>query len=772
MLGEAIPMKAIINETLAIFLLLSIFTGPLPAQDRARPCELPALTPNLQNLPVNLDIRGDLAVIVENRSGEGATAVAYGRDGGGTWSMEDLLANSTAADEVRAVAVNESREELVVAAGRQVMFYTPFARPDWVLVGSNTFVLPENRGIGGMVLEGDRLAIQLNAETFSIGGADEVFIYERSGPGASWVQVATTGLATPGELFDNRSLSSIDLSGTRLVVGAGSQGKVGVFERDFPSAGSWGRVALIDGSARGLDFFGGKAVLDGDRIAVTATDAASGLHTLEAFSRNSGGADAWGRTGRVFALPPETRQVMMDADAGRLALLGLPSIFSGIGELAQVWIFGPGGGATGWQLEARHDLGRVNLFLPPGLSVGNGSNEGPAQWVGISGEDLMVGLADEEYFGGGSSWAAVVHRRNQSGANAWGQSQLLDGTGQPAELGSAVSIHGTVVAAGMPDDAWLGASTGSVMLWRIVQFGDTEQMFPLGRLVSPAAVAGERFGESVSVWTDDVVPSRILVAVGAPGRASNSGAAYIFSGNLGSIGSGAGDVIDPLTSLDAGDEFGASVAVKGFQSAGIGSVPDAHLAVGAPGDDSAALNAGSVYVFREDKNGAGAWGREAKADRPAGVTGMSFGTRVAIVRGSLGLSGTSYVAATRPTAGTSGQVAILSESSDFGVDQVLDPPAGSPLRFAASVAGDFGLAVGATGGSGQNGAAYLYVRESGTWSLTQTASGTAGDGASFGFRVATALGRLVVGAPGANGFRGQCLGLRFGEPVRSHRLGN
>lgn len=129
------------------------------------------------------------------------------------------------------------------------------------------------------------------------------------------------------------------------------------------------------------------------------------------------------------------------------------------------------------------------------------------------------------------------------------------------DFGSAVSVSGTLMAVGWPDENQVDVYQFGVSGWTQV-----------ATLTGSDTKAGDMFGYSVSTFNKTVV-------VGAPGwpGGGNQGAAYVFNQPNGSWKQRA-----ELTASDGapGDYFGASVGVNGSQAI-----------VGAPGS-----NTGYVFV--------------------------------------------------------------------------------------------------------------------------------------------------------------------------------
>ena len=109
----------------------------------------------------------------------------------------------------------------------------------------------------------------------------------------------------------------------------------------------------------------------------------------------------------------------------------------------------------------------------------------------------------------------------------------------------------------------------------------TNNFTQIKKFQSSDVAANDRFGWSVAVSSNRIV-------VGAPYEdttASDAGSAYIFDID--------GNELAKIQASDAGsgDRFGTAVAVS-----------NSRIVVGAPYEDTAASNAGAVYVFKNFYN--------------------------------------------------------------------------------------------------------------------------------------------------------------------------
>ncbi|WP_017672113.1 MBG domain-containing protein, partial [Blastomonas sp. AAP53] len=388
----------------------------------------------------------------------------------------------------------------------------------------------------------------------------------------------------------------------------------------------------------------------------------------------------------------------------------------------------------------------------------------------------------------------------------------LGDTSGPSGLrfGSSVALDGLRLAVGVPEDpgaAMSGFSLGAVYLFSFADlaFGAPvlESIIGAGysgaKNVSIALSFGSSFGAGVALDGN-------RLAVGVPGDSGNGdppgigvGSVFLFTFGDARFGGGAlvGKVGDGFTGaqsinvsgLENFDSFGASVALRGTA-----------LVVGAPGDDgqgSAPADSGGVYLFtfadtafnggvREGYIASGANGGGKDVNLAQLGASDNFGSAVALSSsrtslfvGAPGDAGTSDIDL---GAGAVYEFAFSDDTFSSGTSTAifgLGYDGFSDINVSALVAGDrFGtalaldgarLAVGAPGdaGAGDNlpnaGQVYLFTQVSTAYSLTgligsgYAASsdlpiGSLDSGDFFGSALAMDQGRLVVGAPGDDGF--------------------
>jgi outer membrane protein assembly factor BamB len=253
---------------------------------------------------------------------------------------------------------------------------------------------------------------------------------------------------------------------------------------------------------------------------------------------------------------------------------GGPPIFASISRGAAYIFERNQGGAENW--------GQVKK-----LTASDAAANDRFGWsVAIDGDTVVVGALVKD----SNTGAAYIFKRNQGGAENWGQVKKLTASDAAANslFGSSVSINADTVAVGaygsVPGSSYV--SVGAAYIFERNQ-GGTENWGQVQKLTASDPANYAYFGYSVSINGDTLV-------VGAYGK--TPGAAYIFERNQG--GAEHWGQVKRLTASDAvgGDQFGISVAIDGDT-----------LAVGANHGNRG--TSGAVYIFERNQGGAANWGQ-------------------------------------------------------------------------------------------------------------------------------------------------------------------
>jgi hypothetical protein len=223
--------------------------------------------------------------------------------------------------------------------------------------------------------------------------------------------------------------------------------------------------------------------------------------------------------------------------------------------------------------------------------------------VDVSGDTIVTGSYANDAAGPDSGAGYVFFRTGTS----WAQQAKLvptDALGGDG-IGYSVAIDGnTVVIASVADDG-AGQDSGSAYIF-VRDGSDWSQQ---AKLVADDAAAFDNFGTWVDIDGDTVV---VGAAGDNEGPDFNTGSAYVFT-RTGTVWTQQAKLVAPDAA--AGDQFGFGVTIDGDR-----------IGVGAPFDDDAGANSGSVHVFT--RSGA-TWMSEAKIVALDAAAEDRFGTAVA-----------------------------------------------------------------------------------------------------------------------------------------------
>jgi hypothetical protein len=582
--------------------------------------------------------------------------------------------------------------------------------------------------------------------------------------------------ATPFGYFGQ----AVAISGNRIVVGSGSPvggvayaGRVHVYDLASPTP-TLPVLSLDNPDPQEFDLFGHSLALDGDRLVV-------GAWLDDEGAVNSGLAYVYDLGSATPQLPAV---VLANPNAAEEDCFGVAVAVSGARVVVSAYHDDTAAVNAGRAYV--YDLGS-SLPAEPTMVLsrpGAGVNDGFGTSLAMSGDKVVIGIETADA-AAPNSGSAVVFDLSSPTPTAPFATLVNPLPTAGAYFGTSVSISGDIVAVGAYRDASIAGNGGACHVYDLAGSTPGQATRSL-RKVNPAT--GDLFGNAVSVSG-----SKILVAAshddtgdneagasylfdlasGAPGvpvstftspvgtSADHFGAAVAISGDLLAIGapesdagsSGAGRVrihdlastkpslaIATLENPDpaAGDGFGSAVAMSGTR-----------VAVGAAGDDTGAVDAGSVYVYEVNSGTPGLL--LTVIPNPAPSDSDGFG-------GSVSLSGNYVVVGAggdNADAADAGRAYIFNLSSptpQAPVAVLVNPSPAAADRFGAAVAISGNLVViGAAGDdSGASDAGMVYVFDLGGVLVHsfQAPSPLAGD--SFGSSVAVSGDRVAVGAPGSD----------------------
>jgi len=232
--------------------------------------------------------------------------------------------------------------------------------------------------------------------------------------------------------------------------------------------------------------------------------------------------------------------------------------------------------------------------------------------VDMEGDVVVAGayLNDEVGLDAG---AAYIFERNAGGMDAWGQVAKLtaiDGSDEDW-FGYSVAISGDTVLIGAPDAGVEGAESGATYVYERDAGGPNAWGF-VAKLEPADGGDGQNFGLVVSIDGD-------LAAVAAPTLGAVDESVYLFERDAGD--SDAWTQVGRVWAADAELDDGFGFAL---------SVVDDLLLVGAPWDDDFVdRSSGSVYAFERSVGGVDAWGLLTKINASDPDRDDYFGTTLA-----------------------------------------------------------------------------------------------------------------------------------------------
>ena len=311
--------------------------------------------------------------------------------------------------------------------------------------------------------------------------------------------------------------------------------------------------------------------------------------------------------------------------------------------------------------------------------------------VSISGDYAIVG-ANLDDDNGSSSGSAYIFKKDQGGADNWGELKKLTASDAAASdfFGWSVSISGdyAIVGANLDDDD--GSSSGSVYIFKKDQ-GGADNWGELKKLTASDAATGDNFGYNVSISGDYAI-------VSAYSSASFSGAAYIYKKDQG--GADNWGELKKLTASDAAtsDNFGQCVSISGD-----------YTIVGADGNDDDGSSSGSAYIYKKDQGGADNWGELKKLTASDAAAYDFFGINVSI-SGDYVIIG----ADGNDDDGNSSGSAYIYKKDEGGTDNwgevkkitASDADAAASFGYKVGISGDYAI-VGAYRDD-NNGSSYIY----------------------------------------------------------------
>lgn len=220
--------------------------------------------------------------------------------------------------------------------------------------------------------------------------------------------------------------------------------------------------------------------------------------------------------------------------------------------------------------------------------------------VSIHGGRLLAGVPGLDADGLANVGGAVLFESDvdEQGLMQWSVGELLRPSvfGEGHEAGACVRLGDGIMVIGSPDRSDLpGGGAPRVAVLVEADGGWTET----ATLTHPLATAGGGFGAAIDLDGTTVVVGAARLDVA---ERRDEGRVFVFE--LDGDGTVLDAVVIPHPDPNAFDRFGASVAIDGDR-----------IAVGCPGDDDSATDAGSIWTF---VRGDGGWITESRVEAEVG----------------------------------------------------------------------------------------------------------------------------------------------------------
>lgn len=406
-------------------------------------------------------------------------------------------------------------------------------------------------------------------------------------------------------IIDEAAVFERALTGAEIAAihGAGAAGKCA----PVPS-----EAVVTAADAAAGDAFGYTIAVDGGTTVIGAASSGAGVGSGSAYVF-TGSGPTWSQQAELVAPDADPADAFGDSVAidANTIVVGAPGDDAAGSGAGAAYVFVRTAGA--WSVQTK----LVAADAAPDDTFGSS--------VSVDGNTVVVGAIGE---GGDFSGAVYVFVR--SGSTWTQQAKVRAADAAPIDLfGRSVSVRANTLAVGSPNDSHSVNFAGSAYVFTRVGTTWTQR----AKIVAPDAVVGDFFGWSVSLATgsllatayaaDDTRGSAYVfrganaawtleaevqaadgvagdlfgisgsidgdtIVLGAPWSATNgeqSGAAYVFR-RTGTSWTQRAKLTADATSAATGDTFGSAVSVSGYV-----------VAVGVPGADAAALDAGSVRLF-------------------------------------------------------------------------------------------------------------------------------------------------------------------------------
>ena len=646
-------------------------------------------------------------------------------------AASDYFGYSVAIDS-RIAAVGASGDDDNGSSSGSVYVYETSDYENWTLM---TKLKPSDGDSGDRF--GHSISItHFGSRTFMIVGAfqDEdngvssgsAYIFERYG--SDWIERAKLTAGTANDWFGY----SVSIFGNRAVVGAPQAdglgatdcGAVYLFEETAPGVWTQAMPKILPGDFAGSDSFGGSVAITDAYLLTDDFIVFAGAHQDDDNGSDSGSV--------YFFMNDQDEDGLADALDADIDGDGMPNGY----ETEKG--FDPRDPVDGSQHSDSDMYDNVSeyraatdpfsaaptehpgelLIVPERLFARDGSGgDAFGHSVSVFGDWAVIGAHQDANLYGDDAGSAYICRWDGS---RWHQVvKLVDdqGGGRSGFFGYGVSIHGDRMAVSAIHYYDFSNRVGVIYIYE-----RDGMAWNLAATLIPSD--GKSVSYAVALNGDRVIAGTYL----ANDSGNRSGVAFIFERD----GEGNWNEAARLTASDGAtdDYFGESVAICGDRAI-----------VGAYLDDDNGEDSGSAYIFERDAGGT--WHEVAKIIASGGDANDHFGIGASIsgdtviVGADTAFEGRAYIYEWNGS--------NWLETAQLRGDTIVT---GGHFGRSVSVDGNLALVGAYDAGAGRRGMAHLYQRnDDGLW--LEVAEFAAGDGAdydSFGYSVALAGKRAVIGA--------------------------
>ncbi|MGQ0619229.1 MAG: Calx-beta domain-containing protein [Panacagrimonas sp.] len=580
-----------------------------------------------------------------------------------------------------------------------------------------------------------------------------VFVFVRSS--GIWNQQAQLRASdgAPGG-SGNRFGKAVAISGERVVVG--SNRAAYVFLR---SAGTWTEeVKLGPDIVGGFTNFGFSVAISGDTLLVGAPGDANGVGGAYVFVRSG---TSWSQQAKLTA----SDRTFLDSLGSSVALSGNTALIGAPED--DLTSFDDNRGSAYAFVRSGSTWSQQRKFIAPDPTNGSFFGDQFGKSVAIAGNTALIGAPGHSGSGSSGDGAGYVFVRS---GTSWGQqTKLVPNDAQGFEFGRAVALSGETAAVGAPRsgnaDGFTFAFVRSGSTWsrqaKLTALNDGATNDSFGAAI---AIDGDTLVISAPFDDTDGDPTRdsVFVFRHSGGIWAQEARLIASSQTLGLSLSVSGDTIIAGTFLGQAHIFVRNASgwteqaaldcpgCDGF-STGFGqsvAISGNTVVVGANGQGFTSLGlSGAAYVF--SRSGASwTYGKKLEATTPAAED--MFGNAVAISNDLI------LVGSPGENVGANAFQGAAHVFTRIGSDWVetarltaADGVAQDQFGVVIALNGRIAAVAAVNGGSASSGSAYIFERDSVTWS--QQAKLVANDGAlsdQFGGALSLSDNAIAVGAPG------------------------